>query len=418
MSISSFSKIVKNAITRSLQLTRDKGKYSVRKKLDKKFHVMEISRATLLDGFSVAQTTITENKVDKIYGKVKNIVTKTPKFSNKKEALRRGSGTIFHHVSADGNSVLLISTNFSSLSRYLKNNVKQAGIKELEKIDIGHTVGFGKEEHNAVASARIYQAGKAAIAAAKRKGIDTAPIQNLVDHYIEEYNQEHLKYRVESTKVGSAAKELVGKIDFIYTTPQSPEINETLLGEVEKKLKDQFTADVMFLYDSSASLKKRMNKQIRDAFFGNPIDSFKDHTPVKGTVKLNKPIKKKKVVSNPIPRLRNAKGQFTSTIKLKELLEPLVKKRVKQDMDSAQYFKTLTGRFTSSVQIEDVMQSSRGLLIKYNYKQRPYRVFEKGGSHYKDGREPSQVIEKSIRQAAAALVSKKFKVIPQLGAYE
>ena len=207
---------------------------------------------------------------------------------------------------------------------------------------------------------------------------------------------------------------LKGKLSFVFVVPQS-ELYNRALGQIEKDIVKQFANTKLFEQTASKSILKATDEQIDLQFLTNKGSTYKSSTKDTGSIKLNSKSKTKKPKTKvySMPRVRDAKGRFSSTVKIKEMLQPLVTAAVGANMDSASYFKTDTGRFTKSVRLEDVVQEDRTLFVKYKYMTNPYEAFETGGSYYRAGREPSSIIEGSIRAAAAKVVGKKFKVVPR-----
>jgi len=67
----------------------------------------------------------------------------------------------------------------------------------------------------------------------------------------------------------------------------------------------------------------------------------------------------------------------------------------------------VTGRFASSASVVNANIVGDGLHMDYTYQQNPYRVFENTGQ-YSSGYDPRPLIEKSIRELAAAKLETKF----------
>ena len=67
----------------------------------------------------------------------------------------------------------------------------------------------------------------------------------------------------------------------------------------------------------------------------------------------------------------------------------------------------VSGRFASSATVVNANIVGDGLHMDYTYQQDPYRVFERGGQ-YSTGYDPRPLIERSIRELAAAKLETKF----------
>lgn len=169
-----------------------------------------------------------------------------------------------------------------------------------------------------------------------------------------------------------------------------------------------------YVYTGGNVLIARMSKTVEDLFLTGKAKTYKKKNKTTGKVK-RKVSSMNVIPHNPI-KLKDIKGKFTSTIQMMNLLKPLVMQYVKQNMDTASYFKTLTGRFTKTVSIDNITQMSNKLLIQYDY-MTEYNSFRTGMRLHRPGREPETVIDSSIRLAAAKVISKKFKIITQRKSY-
>jgi len=67
----------------------------------------------------------------------------------------------------------------------------------------------------------------------------------------------------------------------------------------------------------------------------------------------------------------------------------------------------VTGRFAQSVNVVNANALGNHVHMDYTYQQNPYRVFENGGQ-YPSGYDPRPLIERSIRELAAAKLETKF----------
>jgi len=142
---------------------------------------------------------------------------------------------------------------------------------------------------------------------------------------------------------------------------------------------------------------------------GNQIDLL--FLTNKGAVKKTSKVYSEKVSRKVIHATE--KAETNNVELLKQLLQPFVTLAVGKDMDAADYFRTRTGRFTKSVSILDIEQAKNHIDVKYNYRKNPYVAFEQGHSHHRPGREPTKIIQESIRSAAAKIIGSKFKVRPR-----
>lgn len=415
MSVGGLSKVVQENILWHL----DTYENLTRSRMNTEITAMEISPKLLQANFNLDNV-----RAKELYFDIEHLIVKHAK-SFKLDTDKSGVKYI-----VGNNSMLLIAKNFTTLrywlTKYISHNSKLKGSevglinyidkKTLEqktrsKFDIGHTVGFGLEQYNAVASARVFNALNFV------SRVDPAGIKAIQDSYLKKFHNLHIKYNINFKKQVSLAKDLVdADFEFVYTVPQAYSINASL-GQLEKAIINDLRESLPTI-KGSKSVLQAIDTQLNELFLNEKVSRMKSNTKVSGKTKSKKKPKAKVNTRNgTAPKIRDTKGRYTSTLKIKELLQPLVTAAVGMNMDSANYFKTQTGRFTKSVKIEDVIQSDRSVIVKYNYMQHPYSVFESGGSHHRAGRAPTQIISGSIRQAATQLVGRKFNIIPQLKDY-
>jgi len=411
MSIAAFSTRIKKSIETSLYLTRKDGGYDSRKKLNADNHVMEINQQTLMDGFGISS-----DSARLLFKKLKPIVKKStiPYTSPQKyNQVKRG---VFSIVNA--HSLVIIARSFSSLKVYLRTYIKsdeKLNNTSLSNFDIGHTVGFGLERKNAVAAARLHQATKSVISTLKLDN-NTAGVNQvkaIEADFINAFKDAHATYNANFEKDISITKNVLkGNLSFIFTVPQSEEYNR-LLSTLEKQILNDFK-NYAFSGHASKSIIEATFEQTEDIFFGRKPKKYKSSTKISGKTKLpgKKPKKSKTVGYSPVKKLlRDRRGQFQSVVNLQNLLQPLVTARVKSDMDSAKYFKTRTGKFTHSVRMGiPTITANNAIDMPYTYKKDPYEAFEKDGTFHRIGREPSRIIERSIREVAIELVNKSFNL--------
>lgn len=117
---------------------------------------------------------------------------------------------------------------------------------------------------------------------------------------------------------------------------------------------------------------------------------------VKNKTKI--PISKKASQTKPTLNLNALKAQINARLSMtviKNMGTPALENR--------------TGRFARSVQVTDVIQSSKGFpSIGYSYQKFPYQTFEPGYAQGSAERDPRKVIDRSIREIAQELIVGRF----------
>lgn len=431
MSAKGLSNFTKYRILFHLKVLED----TVRKDMEKEKTAMEITPELLKKNFSTIKT---KKQASILFEKIVAVVKKnsedvklsTRVYTPKQNEWKNGVRYIKR-----GEKLILVAQNYIVLRKFLTNRISnddtlkknihvgmetyegvnsegKTVIKQRSKFDIGHTVGFGHEERNAVAAARTYKALDFV------KAVSPESINHIQKEFLGKFKSLHVKYNIDFEKEVSLAKDLVeGKLSFVYTIPQASSINKSL-GTGEKNMLNEFR-DYIINGDGSKPLKQMFFDQMKAIFFGNKPKIEKTKASVAGKTKGFTPKINIMTRAGTKPeQLRNARGQFTSVAHLTTLLQPLVTKLVRADMDKAWYFKTDTDNFTKSVTIKSVDRSgSGGINVNYDYEDSRYGSFEHGGKHNKPGREPSTIINRAIRVAAIELVHNKFQVNPVGGTF-
>lgn len=416
MAAANLSSLVRDKILKHIE----DSKHYMRDDMDEKVTAMEITPLLLKKNFTSIQSV---EEARELLEEIQKITVNTIKPYNSSEVWKSGVKYI-----SKKDKLLLVAPTFGSLRTFLSYKIsrnpallknKHIGVETYtnskgklstrSKFDIGHTVGFGKEEHNAVAASRAYKA----LDFVKDADPDSiATIQNL---FLNKFAKAHTKYNLISTKKISLAADIVdGELDFIYTVPQAYNVNQKL-GGVEKAILQELKNHILTGKGSKPILDSIL-EQTAQLFKGQKVSSTNTVTKISGSEKLNiKPTPKLtvKTKKGTTPPLQTTKGRFTSIASLQTLLQPLVTRYVKGNMDSASYFKTDTGNFTKTVQITTIDRAGpTGLNINYEYENSRYGSYEAGRKHHRPGREPSTIISNSIRMAASQLVHNKFKINP------
>lgn len=126
-------------------------------------------------------------------------------------------------------------------------------------------------------------------------------------------------------------------------------------------------------------------------------------TKAKKDVKVDLNISTTKIRTSPgsIPLVRATKRSAVNLQNLIPMLNQKLPELVKQNMGQGGRLRNRTGRFAESVEVVSV--SNDGFNIGFTYQTDPYAVFEGQGN-----RDPRSLIDLSIRQAAAGIMSTRF----------
>ena len=110
-------------------------------------------------------------------------------------------------------------------------------------------------------------------------------------------------------------------------------------------------------------------------------------------------------------RGRQAMRTSQNPLALRNLLNELLPQTVAKNM-IAPALQFRTGRFASSVRVDNVTQGPRGgnTMIEANYMTDPYSTFAPGGKKYTPQRNPERLIKRSVREIATGIVGARFGV--------
>ena len=134
---------------------------------------------------------------------------------------------------------------------------------------------------------------------------------------------------------------------------------------------------------SASSKKSVLTRNSRK--MGTPISAREDKKPKRG------------IASSPLRMIAIINKKLPETIR-KNMGDPRLQNR--------------SGRFSNSVQVKDVIKTSRGYSsFGYTYQKNPYQVFEVGAGEApwaNQDRDPRKLIDKSIREIAATIALERF----------
>lgn len=112
-----------------------------------------------------------------------------------------------------------------------------------------------------------------------------------------------------------------------------------------------------------------------------------------------------------VPKLRNLRGQFTSTTKLETLIRTMLLKTIQKNMQRPN-LRNQTGRLAQSIKLDNLQLDREGTLTAFlSYMKYPYATFERGGRQGFRGYYPSRLIDQSVREIAKTLTINRLKTV-------
>ena len=200
------------------------------------------------------------------------------------------------------------------------------------------------------------------------------------------------------------AKQMMDPTSPIYglTHTASKSIKDQIIeGTIDNIMKSYLTKsgrpDMRYTVNKKAAAFKKENrtpKSVKKAKKANPISNAIKLTAA-GQVVRGRPEKKKRKDSSNLLRLQT-------------LINKRLPAQVRRNMGRPALINQ-TGRFSNSVRLETLRDSSAGISGEYTYMTNPYETFENTGSRkWPGGYNPKPLITKSIRDLALQYTEEKF----------
>lgn len=377
----------------------------IRKDFGKGWHAMEITPGILRQNAPDLYKQVKVNELFDIF--LETRASEVREYNGEKEAVLNPK---FTYYIKKGQKFLILAPSYVSLRRTLTKMSKHPKLlkTDFNRIDIGHTAGFGREDKNTVAGIRIKRALEAGIG-------DTVLASKIFNRYDKKLSDIHAKYKVDFSKSPSLGKDLQGNLSFVYVVPQDADINRKIIAKFEQRLTTGFIQDLINTY-TSPTINEMLLEELEDSFFGRKISTKKYKKVKSGRLDLVKgdvPITNVRL-SEPV----SDRDTSLSPLRLQKLINLKLHDQIRKNMgkgESRDVLNYRTGRFARSAKAVGVRNTTKNTLdVNYTYMRYPYDTFLPGGRLYKPGRNPKTIIGKSIREIAREFVSNNFKVNPIL----
>lgn len=187
--------------------------------------------------------------------------------------------------------------------------------------------------------------------------------------------------------------------------------------------------------EGSPSYIDILAKELANTIAGRPKDKtvYKQNPRLisKKVNKIDKPVPKTKEIAelkklrDKVSKVRKDPKQFKeapaldpqlSLFSLKEFINTHLQDVISANMgdgDSRSVLNYRTGRFASTVAVENLTQSREGMITAfYSYMKNPYATFSEGGAQqYPKSRDPKLLISKSIREIVAEKLANKLRAV-------
>jgi hypothetical protein len=199
------------------------------------------------------------------------------------------------------------------------------------------------------------------------------------------------KLAKEFTKADSAISKRLAR--YILTHKKSPNIIEYVKHSLLSNLKGEPVQEYKSKSRQSASSKDSIKKQAVSGI-------------IKGKAKLS---------SIPKPSTQPPKAT-TNLLKLTNLINSQLQDVISANMgdgNSRNVLNYRTGRFASTVKVENISMSRQGMITAfYSYMKNPYATFSTGGRQSTPAtRDPKLLISKSIREIAEQVVTNRLRSV-------
>lgn len=189
---------------------------------------------------------------------------------------------------------------------------------------------------------------------------------------------------------------------------------------IERDVRNYLTSDKF----KSKILNAKGSNSILEDIVGSIVAKLSGKSSVPGSKHSKKPVKRasspmltdRKTTLNRLPPLRNLGGQFTSLVKLQNIINEQLARTIANNMGdgtSKTILNYRTGRLANSAKVERMSQSREGMVTAfYTYMRNPYGTFSEGGAQgIPRSRDPKLLISKSIREIAATQVSNRMRAV-------
>ena len=202
------------------------------------------------------------------------------------------------------------------------------------------------------------------------------------------------------------------------------EAEKQLVGQTKKEFQDRkgsnsITDNALAIIINNPTMRRLYRKNMAVNLSKIKFDAEGKSQTAKAPLKLGGPTKRKKIVGSKaiaLPKQKDKKenvGQVESgsnelmrkAFETRAFVNSRLNKTIKGNMGRPSLINQ-TGRFADSAQVTNAMAVGNQIHMDYSYNN-AYRVFE-DGKDYPAGFDPRPLIEKSIRELAAARLETKF----------
>lgn len=408
MSSAALDKVIDNLVKRL------KSNIQFRDYLNRKPHVVTLDPSYLIKHFGA-----TEAQLDTIWDEVRkyisNLHSRAPKDSRGYRIKR------YARFYEDRGLIVFTypgtSSNFNRAKKIV--NIVQKALNRKD-LDTGHlfTANVTEGVRHKITTASVDKSEKDLLMSKYHEAV--GDYRKLVQ---EEMQKEGLKIDTYFAKEIVHGKEGKG-VFAVGVTPQIESLNRDVIGGFEKVFKQEILEKLDALKGSD-SFNDMIKIALTKAFLEGKAKTQKSRTKARRrnleVIGGNGNIPAIAISNSFKGKEKRGFGRGSMEIQLIGLLNAQINRFVQLNMGKGAAKNKLnyrTGRFADSVKIVDVAHTLKGsgkdeLLIDYAYQENPYNVFAPGGRLYTTGRDPSRLINASIRQLARAIVTDRFRISPR-----
>ena len=314
-----------------------------------------------------------------------------------------------HNTSWTKSENIIALDNYIQAGSFFASAKREGYLAKGGKIDRGHVTAVVKEQ--------LEEATEASVQELQFLGAPQAVISKftrVVQAKLNKVKPPTIRYNFER-KVSEARVE--GDFEFVSIFPEPSKDNRS--KGWEKKLKPELTKvvekfvreniDKIPAMKGSKSIMQATDEMLTQSLKGKK--GYRYNKATSGTIKpkLKKSTAKQSGTAQ-FPKLRDAKGKFTSPIALMNLINARLHDVVQQNMGNpALVYRS--GRFAKSVKVTNISQTRQGQLTAfYTYMKSPYQTFERGYAQGSVKRDPRQLLSKSIREAAVQIIGSRYEI--------
>lgn len=390
-----------SAIAQNLLRIVDEGTEPLRRTLDPKLHVLDISYQSVKSAYPK----LTSNEYEQLINSIRLTTAQT---SSLKEAMTTSR---LLYVDDAKYGTYLIAGTYKDIQLKLSTVLENAKTSNV----VATNIDAATSPMSLLLSSIVTRAPLATV----------NPIVKQL-HALETTQTNKVTYRFQREGFDTAGfNNILGTASVLIGFTSKDSNTAAVERDVKRKVKEYLGSDE---FKSNIIESRKESKSLLDELQAMTLAVLRGETYKSKSVSAtatSKVVNTSKQVVNSlklpkVPQLRDVSGKFYSLTSLQVLLNTHLQDVISANMGNEPYLggqrKILnyrTGRFASSVEVTRLTQSKEGMITAfYAYMKYPYQTFEPGFAQgFPNSRDPKLLISKSIKEIAAAKVGNRMRAV-------